>query len=241
MAIGSDEDGLALLRDSLQQLTELLVAEEHLETVLQRVVDLAQTTIGACDLASITYLTDAGPTTMVCTDPAAESIDEVQYTTDSGPCLDASRARALVSVASMSTDGAYPEFRRAAARFGVHSSLSLPLAVGAVQIGALNLYGRTDGAFASVPADTALLFAAQATAAVWNARLHDQARAVMRQLETALETRDVIGVAKGIIMANEKLTVDQAFERLRTASQRRNVKLREVAVEVATTGATPAL
>ncbi len=40
-------------------------------------------------------------------------------------------------------------------------------------------------------------------------------------------------------MANERVTADEAFAILRTESQRRNVKLRDVAVDVVGTGATP--
>ena len=63
----------------------------------------------------------------------------------------------------------------------------------------------------------------------------------MQHLETALETRDVIRMAKGIIMVNERITPDAAFEVLRPASQARNVKLRDLAGEVAETGLTPAV
>lgn len=59
------------------------------------------------------------------------------------------------------------------------------------------------------------------------------------QLQQALETRDVIGQAKGILMIREGITADEAFDILRRASQRSNVKLREVASRVVTAGADP--
>ena len=57
------------------------------------------------------------------------------------------------------------------------------------------------------------------------------ARRVIRegQLEKALESRDVIGQAKGILMERERVTGDQAFEMLRSSSQMMNLKLRDVA------------
>lgn len=55
-------------------------------------------------------------------------------------------------------------------------------------------------------------------------------------LEIALQTSRQIGVAIGILMARQGLTEDHAFEALRTASQHRQVKLRDVAAEVALTG-----
>jgi GAF domain-containing protein len=239
MTIDPGDEASALLRASIDQLLAVLRAHETLETVLERVVDLACGTIGNCDLASVTWMSDHDAETITCTDPAAEQIDQVQYANDSGPCLYASRRREIVSVPSMTADDRWPPFREAAITFGVHSSFSLPLAAGEVNLGALNLYSREDHGFDAVPPDAALSFAQQAAAAVWTARTLEQTREMIRHLETALETRDIIGVAKGIVMANEKVSTEEAFAILRTASQQRNVKLRELAADVAVTGATP--
>jgi GAF domain-containing protein len=239
MSIASHRDDSSVLRDSLAALTSLLVVEESLETVLQRVVELACGSIGGCDLASVTSMTEAKPVTIVFTDPVAEQIDNAQYDSDDGPCLQAHRERRVVSVPSMTDGESWSEFRAAADRHGVRSSLSLPLAAGDVHVGALNLYSRAAHAFDSVAPDAAVLFASQAAAAVWNARAFEQTRAFVKNLEAALETRDMIGTAKGIVMANEKLGPDEAMAFLRRVSQHRNVKLRDLAVEVVQTRVTP--
>jgi len=67
------------------------------------------------------------------------------------------------------------------------------------------------------------------------ARLTDK----VEGLQEALVSRDVIGQAKGILMERLHMTPDQAFEELRMASQRLNVKLRDLAVRVAETGQWP--
>jgi AmiR/NasT family two-component response regulator len=113
------------------------------------------------------------------------------------------------------------------------------MATGNVRVGALNLYSRRDHAFNGVPPAAALLFAKQATAAIWATRTQTTTRGVIEHLEHALETREVIGMAKGVIMVNEKVTPDDAFAVLVVASQHRNVKLRDVAAEVVETGVSP--
>jgi AmiR/NasT family two-component response regulator len=65
---------------------------------------------------------------------------------------------------------------------------------------------------------------------------HTAAELELAQLREAISSRDVIGQAKGILMEREHLTDDQAFDRLRTASQKRNRKLREIAEELVLTG-----
>jgi AmiR/NasT family two-component response regulator len=52
-------------------------------------------------------------------------------------------------------------------------------------------------------------------------------------LEIALESRDVIGQAKGILMERGKVDAEKAFDQLVAMSQERNEKLRDVAGRIA--------
>lgn len=67
-----------------------------------------------------------------------------------------------------------------------------------------------------------------------------EARARIEHLQIALQTNRRIGMAIGILMADQKLTADEAFDRLRTASQHSGRKLRDIAEDVIYTGAMPA-
>jgi AmiR/NasT family two-component response regulator len=58
------------------------------------------------------------------------------------------------------------------------------------------------------------------------------------ELQRALATSRQIGMAMGILMERHRLTPEQAFDRLRDLSQRRNVKLRDLADQVVYTGDT---
>ena len=81
------------------------------------------------------------------------------------------------------------------------------------------------------------LFAAYASLTLLNDLHHDK----IMNLERALESSREIGCAMGILMARELCTQDQAFDRLRTASQHTHRKLRDIAAEVKDTGALPDL
>ena len=92
------------------------------------------------------------------------------------------------------------------------------------RLASLNLYSRRV-ALASVSALTALTALTEE-----NTQLHQ-----------ALQSRDVIGQAKGILMERRKLTPEQAFDVLRDASSRLNTKLAELARQLAGTGQQPQL
>lgn len=58
----------------------------------------------------------------------------------------------------------------------------------------------------------------------------------VEHLRRALASRDVIGQAKGVLMERLKVTADEAFALLVQSSQRRNVRVAELAAELAETG-----
>ena len=71
-----------------------------------------------------------------------------------------------------------------------------------------------------------------------DATLH-RLSAEVQSLKQALVTRDVIGQAKGILMERYRITADEAFDRLRVASQHLNRKVHDLAVDLAGTGQWP--
>ncbi len=68
--------------------------------------------------------------------------------------------------------------------------------------------------------------------------LRDLAAAELRadNLEAALLSSRRIGMAMGILMERHRLTAEQAFDCLRDLSQRRNVKVRDLAEQLIYTG-----
>jgi GAF domain-containing protein len=116
------------------------------------------------------------------------------------------------------------------------SVLSTPFIVQERPIGALNLYSASVVAFGAEEAEVASLFAAQASSLLANASAFSITRESNMNLERALESRDVIGQAKGILMAREGCTADEAFDLLRRESQQRNEKVIDIARRLVDTG-----
>src|SRR3712207_2027208 len=77
--------------------------------------------------------------------------------------------------------------------------------------------------------------AAAAVIAQLRAQLQE-ARERAAHLERALLSGRRIGMAMGVLMASLRIREQEAFARLRAASQARNVKLRDIAEEVILTG-----
>src|SRR5580692_8417556 len=180
----------------------------------------------------IVLLVGGLPSAIAWSDDLAARVEMIQQATPDGPCLSAMGTGEVAGVEDTAQPGQWAEFGARAAAAGVGSSLSVPLTVDDRPVGALNLYAPGAGAFG----ETRLRWARGIAGAVSGvlalaASRSEQARQV-EDLRAALEARAVIDQAIGIVMGQQRCNSDKAFDMLRRASQRRNVKLRDVAAGI---------
>jgi GAF domain-containing protein len=105
-------------------------------------------------------------------------------------------------------------------------------------LGAMNLYSREERAFGCRDRTDAELFAAQAAIVLANSQAYWDAHQLSTGLAEAMRSRAVIEQAKGVLMGAEGVDEDEAFGILARASQRENVKLREIAQRIVHTATT---
>jgi GAF domain-containing protein len=162
--------------------------------------------------------------TVFASDAVPRRLDELQMQLDTGPCLTAARKQIVVRMHRIAADTRWPEFRSAAESCDVGSMLCVPLFIDDRLLGTLSFYGEQPDAFRDGAEPIARLLATLAAVALADS------------LQRALHNRDLIGQAKGILMARHGLQADAAFEMLRAHSQRTNSKLVAVAERVVETG-----
>jgi GAF domain-containing protein len=202
--------------------------------VLDRVVHSAASLVPEADFASITLRKgESGFETPVATDALATRLDEVQYRTGEGPCVDATRhdGDGIAVDQDLRNSRQWPRFGPAAADLGVQSVICFGLLPNtpAPRLGALNLYSHEPSALSEVDRDFGMLLAAHAGAALAAARSLEAADLRVVNLERALLSRDVVGQAKGMLMAQRGITAEEAFDVLRSTSQNLNIKLARIA------------
>lgn len=206
---------------------------EGLSSTLQLIVDLGEDLLKHCDGVSMMLIGRGG----VIETPASSSqvsydSDMVQYTTGQGPCLDAIRQHETIIMDDLETDERWPDYRAKVLELGVRSMISFRLFVTDASTGALDMYSRKPNAFDRRSQLIGQVFSAHASVAM-------KAALVEAAHETTIQSRDVIGQAKGIVMARHRVTGDMAFETLKRYSQERHQKLVDVAARIAETGQLP--
>ncbi len=224
------QDALAV---RLGDLARSLQNEGDTDAILAGMVHAAIELIPGVEEGSISVLTGRKEVgSRAASSDLPKRIDAIQMEVNEGPCLDAVYEQKTVRVADMSTEKRWPHFAERAYEAGAGSMLSFQLYVEGDNIGALNLYAKETNAFTDESEHVGLLVAAHAAVAFAEARKTEQ-------LQEALTTRDLIGQAKGILMERHKITGEQAFVILTRASQNSNLKLRDVAIRLVTSGEIP--
>ncbi|MEV7552961.1 GAF and ANTAR domain-containing protein [Amycolatopsis sp. NPDC089917] len=216
-------------------LAKTLLETNSVHDAMTQVVEAARRIVPSADLVSITLRSADGRFhTPVATAEFAEELDQIQYRTGEGPCVEAARhdspGHALTNSLAQST--AFARFGPQAAEFGFGSLLAVTLLPDRRSDrlpGAINLYSRRTGAFTDDAVDHALILSAHASIALASTAAHTAAGLRESQLRQAIDSRDVIGQAKGILMNRRGISADDAFEILRRTSQELNVKLTRLA------------
>jgi GAF domain-containing protein len=227
------------LDESLAALSRFFVGAGTMQETLDHVAHLTVAAVEPAQYAGLTMIVEGRQRTAVFTHPEVPEIDQAQYDTGEGPCLAAFETGEVHIIESTDEPGRWPEFRRTAARHGIRSTLSVPVVAEHGSLGALNLYSSTVKAFGPYEQEITGRFAEQSAVVLANAQAYWDAKAMSERLGEAMAARAIIEQAKGILMGAQRCTADDAFELLVRASQRENVKLRDIAARIVETASTP--
>jgi len=206
------------------------VAGDRLLRILGRLRDARGTLPGPARLcevsADVVAVTGAGIMLMsgdtrrgsVCSSNEVSAlIEELQYTLGEGPCVDAYDQDRPV----LEPDLAHPRVSRwfaftpPAVDAGVRAVFGFPLQVGAVRLGALNLYCGHPGSLSDDQHADALVMARVAARAVLAMQAQAPPGALANELEAAADLRFVVHQASGMVAAQLEVSLGEAFVRLR--------------------------
>jgi ANTAR domain len=216
-------------------LIDVLLDSADMSVFLQRLVHISSRKLqqslagGHC---SVTVLRDRRPVTVCSSDPETAVMDEVQYASKRGPCLEAVLKGLFVEVADLRSETRWPRYVRAMAGSPMRSVLAVPIPLKTRGGAALNTYSHEPGPVAEDVRRALLELADVAGRAVTlSVKLQTQAEK-SADLAAALESRTAIDLASGVIMAQTGCSQKEAVNVLMKASSNRNEKLRDVALSV---------
>lgn len=221
--------------DVALHLQESFLHNMEVEALLRDLAEYAATRLGAqgqeCS-CEITVLRPKKTPATASSRPGAALITPLELHHGDGPGLTAMRTAGTVLMADLRSDLRWPEYATAARQQGVLSVLSIPADLEGDTKGVLTLYCSHPVASGSDGISAAEAFVRRASKGLKLALRMLKLEETRDGMSAAMQTRTVIDLATGAIMAQNRCSQSAAFKVLRDASNSRNMKLREVAAAV---------
>ncbi|WP_370279120.1 ANTAR domain-containing protein [Pseudarthrobacter sp. NamB4] len=221
--------------DTETTLQEMVLESQDIAGFLTDLAVMAASRLSAPDNlvhCGVTVIRHKRPGTVASSDAKAHALDELQNGFGDGPCLAALRSRTPLLIPDLAGERRWKPYIRAAMAQGVASILAVPLDLAGEAEAVLNVYSGRSRGFSADDISTVEAFGGQAAGALRLVLRITQLSEARNDLATALQSRTVIDMAIGAIMAENRCSRDKAFSILTKASSTRNIKLREVAASV---------
>jgi GAF domain-containing protein len=196
------------------RMSGLLFNEETLETSLSLLSALARETVPGASGAGASLISGRRRVSSGSTDDRVRKADGLQYELDEGPCLTAAETRELVRIDDIASERRWPRWTEAVRPLGLRAALSAPLVAGEASLGAIKVYADTASAFDAHSERLLTLFSAQAALLVGNVQTYQRAKRLSENMRNAMRDRDVVGVAKGVLIGRHAVDEDTALRML---------------------------
>jgi anti-anti-sigma regulatory factor len=222
----SQRFGSSLSAQDLRRVAGLPTDPDVVDGALNLVVELALTSIGDADGVSVSLRRHGVLSTVAASDRTIMEMDADQYATSEGPCVDASVKGHWFHAESLDTETRWPAFTPRARALGIKAILSSPLRAFGQPVGALNIYSRTASTFEVKDQQAAATFADKASVILSDAHIDVSDQQMALRFQEALRSREVLSLAKGIIMDREGTDEESAFKSLLRLSLHHGTTLR---------------
>jgi hypothetical protein len=211
--------------------TELVSLANGEARSLSRLAEMTVRQVPGCAAANVTIWRDGELKAVAASHPDVADLIDLQLRMGDGPLLLAVRQGAPVSSADTLAEERWPRWTEAALRRGLRSSVHLvtefpPMAL------VLALFGIRPGSLDADGVPMAEMLARFGSMVFANGLAYVEAQRVATQLKDSVAARAVTDQAKGILMHALGCDADEALKYLRRESQRRHIKVTDVAARV---------
>jgi transcriptional regulator with GAF, ATPase, and Fis domain len=222
-----------MLADTFVDLADTLVDNYDVSELLNRLVAACVNLFGVT-AAGLLLRDQRGSLSVVASSSEETRLLELfQLQSDQGPCVDCVSSAAQVMSGDLASETTrWPRFVPAALAVGFGSVVAVPLRLRNQTVGALNLFDARPVLMAEADQRAAQALADVATIGILQHRSLHRSTVLAEQLQHALNSRVVIEQAKGIVAERGDVTMEVAFQTMRTYARNRNLHLSDVAQSV---------
>jgi GAF domain-containing protein len=233
------EISLEDVRHALVELGRLRFGEMRVEDAIREIVETTHSMF-AVDGAGL-MLCDATQhlRSVAASDDRFAHLEDLQVRHQQGPCIEAFDTKELVGATDLEHEDRWPLFSEAAVRDEVRAVLASPLPYNQDAVGVVAVLSERSRPW--TPANELALLAFTDLAALLIASIiqGEEQTELAGQLQGALDSRQVIEQAKGILMGTKGISARAAYEQLRARARAERRKLADVCAQVVRGAAAP--
>jgi ANTAR domain/GAF domain len=180
------------------------------------------------------------PRYVAASDGPGRMLEIVESETSQGPCTEAFVNNAVVASTDVTAEERWPDLAVALRPYGVRAVLGLPVRLGGVSVGTLDVYYDRPHVWLDDECQALGRYRDVIESTLAAAVAAHNAGELAAQLQYALDYRVIIERGVGYLMARDQVDSITAFTRLRKAARDTQSKIGDVAQRLISTGHLPA-
>lgn len=223
------------VRHALEELGRLRFGEMNVEDAIREIVRTTHSMFAVDGAGLMLCDSDQQLRSVAASDQRFEHLEELQIHHGEGPCIEAYEDKKLVGVEDLTSDSRWPDFSQAAVARSVRAVLASPLPYNQDAVGVVAVLSEKTRPWSPEDELALLAFTDLAALLIASMMMGERQSTMSQQLQGALNSRQIIEQAKGVLIGTQQICAREAYERLRSQARSQRRKLTAVCAEVVRT------
>lgn len=228
----SMEVSLHEVREALEDLGRLRFGEMSVDDGIREIVHTTHSIFSVDGAGLMLCDADQQLRSVAASDERFGHLEELQIRHGEGPCIEAYDSKTLVGAEDLTSDGRWPDFSQAATARRVRAILASPLPFRQDAVGVVAVMSEQTRPWSPEGELALLAFTDLAALLIASMMMGEQQSVLSRQLQEALDSRQIIEQAKGVLIGTQQISAREAFDQLRSQARSQRRKLTAVSSEV---------
>jgi GAF domain-containing protein len=228
------------VRHALVELGRLRFGEMRVEDAIREIVHTTHSMFHVDGAGLMLADAEQHLRSVAASDARFTHLEDLQVEHQEGPCIDAFDTKKLVGVADLADDHRWPLFSKAAVTRNVRAVLASPIPYNQYAVGVVAVLSEESHPWSPEGELALLAFTDLAALLIASMMMGEEQSEMAAQLQGALNSRQVIEQAKGVLMGTRGISARAAYEQLRAQARAERRKLAAVCADVVENAAHPA-
>ncbi len=220
------------VHQALVELGKFRFGEMRVEDAMREIVHTTHTMFDVDGAGLMLADSEHHLRSVAASDDRFSHLEDLQVQHQEGPCVEAFDIKELVGAQDLSCDPRWPKFSGAAVERNVHAVLASPLPYNQDAVGVVAVLSEQPRPWSAEGELALLAFTDLAALLIATMMQGEKQTELTTQLQGALNSRQVIEQAKGVLVGKQGITARAAYEQLRAQARSERRKLSAVCAEV---------